>query len=91
MKEVKATKYAHNSRPAFRQTLMYLRTEVRFYKELIPYLCQQGFEGAPNIFHAHYDLQGLIREDKKADQSKEAHLSSILAGDGKGSYMITYG
>jgi hypothetical protein len=57
--------------PDLRRTLMYLRTEVRFYQEMLPEL-QSALGGAgggvstPEIYAAGYDLDGLLTEEEKA-------------------------
>jgi len=53
---------------------MYLRTEVRFYKEILPDLLSAMGEGdgtvvgvsTPEIFTADYDLDGLLTEEERA-------------------------
>jgi len=56
--------------PDLRRTLMYLRTEVRFYQEILPdLLLAMGDEGGvstPEIFAAGYDLDGLLTEEERA-------------------------
>jgi len=56
--------------PDFRRTAMYLRTEVRFYREVLPDLLSSvGGEGAvttPEIFAAAYNLDGLLTEAESA-------------------------
>ncbi len=56
--------------PDLRRTLMYLRTEVRFYQEILPDLqAAMGSEGGvstPEIFAAGYDLDGLLAEEERA-------------------------
>lgn len=57
--------------PDLRRTLMYLRTEVRFYEEILPDLVTtMGAEGTgvstPEIFAAGYDLDGLLTEEERA-------------------------
>jgi hypothetical protein len=94
VKQVDASKYyAVKSWPDFRRTLMYLRTEVRFYKELMPDLRQRGFDAAPNIYRADYNLHGWIGEDEQAtDQSQpqpsDISLSSADESKKKGGYIV---
>ena len=56
--------------PDLRRTLMYLRTEVRFYQDVLPDLQAamggEGGVGTPEIFAAGYDLDGLLTEDERA-------------------------
>ena len=66
IKQVSADKYSEKSWPDFRRTLMYLRTEIRFYKDVLPKLQEHGFDAVPTIFSAEYHLDGLITEEEKA-------------------------
>ena len=56
--------------PDLRRTLMYLRTEVRFYQDVLPDLqAAMGDDGGvstPEIFAAGYDLDGLLTEEERA-------------------------
>jgi Ecdysteroid kinase-like family len=58
-----------------RRTLLYARTEARFYDEIVPRLIansdQQGGPAGSNVFtprvyHARCDLEGWIRDDERA-------------------------
>ncbi|CAJ1953705.1 unnamed protein product [Cylindrotheca closterium] len=87
IKKVDASTYASKSWPDFRRTLMYLRTEVLFYKKLLPDLKERGFHATPDILLADFDLKGLIDEDEKAtDQSKPEPENWIV--EGKGGHII---
>jgi hypothetical protein len=101
VKHVEASKYyasKSKSWPDFRRTLMYLRTEVRFYKEVLPELQQRGFHQAatPKIYKAEYDLKGLIGEEERTtDQTKKepdditSWMSTSSANaNGKGGFII---
>ena len=72
VKTVDAHQYNEKkSWPDLRRTLMYLRTEVRFYEEILPdLLSAMGGEGkgvsTPEIFAAGYDLDGLLTEEERA-------------------------
>ena len=53
---------------------MYLRTEVRFYNEVVPLLSIGGTSlGSylPKVHHAEYDLSGLVPEDCPATHAKQ--------------------
>jgi hypothetical protein len=71
VKTVDAHQYNEKkSWPDLRRTLMYLRTEVRFYQEILPDLMSaMGGEGGvstPAIFAADYNLDGLLTEEERA-------------------------
>lgn len=71
VKTVDAHQYNEKkSWPDLRRTLMYLRTEVRFYEEILPDLMSTmgSDEGVstPEIFAANYDLDGLLTEEERA-------------------------
>mmetsp|Transcript_24121 Transcript_24121/g.56852 ORF Transcript_24121/g.56852 Transcript_24121/m.56852 type:complete len:445 (+) Transcript_24121:98-1432(+) len=72
VKTVDALQYNEKKEwPDLRRTLMYLRTEVRFYEEILPdLLSAMGGEGegvsTPEIFAAGYDLDGLLTEEERA-------------------------
>jgi len=107
VKDVDAEQYAHTkaSWPDFRRTLMYLRTEVRFYKEIVPQLDRGrrlGEEGTkddcgslsaqlvPKIYYADYDLDGLIGEDEySTDQCVPEPTGWSAKGKG-GSIIMEY-
>jgi thiamine kinase-like enzyme len=83
---------------------MYLRTEVRFYKEVLPELQRKrgGFHpvATPKVYKAEYDLKGLIGEEERTtDQTmKEPDditstwmsitNSSTAKNNGKGGFII---
>lgn len=86
VKTVYAEHYKQKTWPDLRRTLTYLRTEVRFYTELLPKL--RGVN-APNCYMAECNLQGIIDDHERAvDVSNEepSNLSKILQG--KGGFMI---
>jgi thiamine kinase-like enzyme len=59
-----------------RRTLLYARTEARFYREILPRLIadsagrQEGSAGnnpfTPHVYHARCDLEGWIHDDERA-------------------------
>jgi thiamine kinase-like enzyme len=74
----------------FRRTLLYLRSEVRFYKEIVPELKQRGFDAVPTIYYAGYDLDHLIAEDEcTTDQSVPEPKEWSARGKG-GSIIMEY-
>lgn len=87
VKCVDASQYSSKSWPDFRRTLMYLRTEVRFYKEIVPDLQERGLNVTPRIFHADYNLDGLIDEEEKATAQGIMEPSEWSA-EGKGGSII---
>lgn len=65
VKRVHAGDYVHKKEWAdLRRTLMYARTEARFYREFAPLLRQRGFQSIPQSFTAEYSLEGWISEDE---------------------------
>ena len=91
-KQVDASKYTHKAWPDFRRTMMYLRTEVAFYKHIVPLLKERGFDKTiPNVYDCDFDLDRLVAEDERAtDQSKpEPDQWSSTANTGmKGGYIV---
>ena len=79
LKRVTALSYTHKSWTDMRRTLVYLRTEVRFYNEIVPLLllANDNNDGAslrnylPNVHHADYDLEGLVPEDCPTTNAKQ--------------------
>lgn len=47
-----------------RRTLLYMRTEVRFYQECVPLLKKAGLEAAPRTYLAQHDLDGWIPDEE---------------------------
>lgn len=109
VKTVDATQYSHEKKSwsDLRRTLMYCRTEVRFYKEILPELISSStavsssspsfFANAtPQVFLAEYDLDGLLAQDEGAtDPSGDGPLSpdwtSHFGADKKGGFLIMEG
>lgn len=98
IKRVSAKAYAHKSWTDFRRTLVYLRTEVRFYNEIVPLLVASNDDllrqQIPKCFHAQYDLSGLIEEDSSTTDvnqpsplpQDEEQLHALL--ETKGGHML---
>jgi Ecdysteroid kinase-like family len=69
VKTVLAPNYGHKAWTDLRRTLLYGRTEVRFYKEFLPKLESMGMKGfAPYCYGASYNLDGLIAESERAEK-----------------------
>ena len=49
-----------------RRTLVYARTEERFYASVQPELAKRGFRDAPRCYLSESDFSGWIRHDEKA-------------------------
>ena len=80
LKRVTATSYTHKSWTDMRRTLVYLRTEVRFYNEIVPLLLAEEnntpsasplHKHLPTVHHADYNLDGLIPEDCPTTNAKQ--------------------
>ena len=84
LKQVNASSYTHKSWTDMRRTLVYLRTEVRFYNEIVPLLllssCDYNDDDdgnntvgkyLPTVHHADYNLDGLISEDCPTTYAKQ--------------------
>lgn len=85
LKRVTASSYTHKSWTDMRRTLVYLRTEVRFYNEIVPLLLAASSDNGndhgasaaplqkylPNVYHAAYDLDGLVSEDCPTTNAKQ--------------------
>jgi hypothetical protein len=83
-----------------RRTLVYLRTEVRFYKEIVPLLLASNNDDdmlrrqIPNCFHAAYDLSGLVEDESPTTDASqpsplpqdEERISALL--ETKGGHML---
>lgn len=75
-----------------RRTLLYARTETRFYRDFLPQLVKAGVTGVPEVYDARIDLEGLIPESEPiVTSSMTSHELSELTGqrtNGKGSVLI---
>lgn len=59
-----------------RRTLLYIRNEVRFYKETLPRLQVKGFTAAPRVYIAQHNLhEAWLPED---DQTDTAHHEPVI-------------
>ncbi|GKY97258.1 hypothetical protein MPSEU_000684200 [Mayamaea pseudoterrestris] len=79
--------------PDLRRTLIYARTEVRFYSEILPDLQKRGFDAVPRVFLAQCRLDGWIDETEHATQecSKEnaaINIKQLLEPETKGGFIL---
>jgi len=78
VKRVSAPSYSHKSWTDLRRTLVYLRTEARFYHEIVPLLVSSSevkgesrlAEHLPEVYGTSCDLSGLIPEDHPTTDAK---------------------
>ncbi|KAL3935909.1 MAG: hypothetical protein SGARI_002776 [Bacillariaceae sp.] len=97
VKTVDAAQYSEKKWADLRRTLMYCRTEVRFYAEILPGLLQSTnatvFANAtPQIFLAEYDLDGLITEEAAAtDPSGNGPVQVDWMTANKGGFLVMEG
>ena len=98
VKCVEASKYSHKPWGDLRRTLLYARTEARFYSNILPLLKEQSclddgddcWKIAPTCYLAESYLDGLIGEDESAaakalgedDPKYDTDDYSILEGKG---------
>eukprot|EP00584_Thalassiosira_punctigera_P021045 CAMPEP_0172546714 /NCGR_PEP_ID=MMETSP1067-20121228/16411_1 /TAXON_ID=265564 ORGANISM="Thalassiosira punctigera, Strain Tpunct2005C2" /NCGR_SAMPLE_ID=MMETSP1067 /ASSEMBLY_ACC=CAM_ASM_000444 /LENGTH=428 /DNA_ID=CAMNT_0013333681 /DNA_START=218 /DNA_END=1507 /DNA_ORIENTATION=- len=70
LKQVLATDYvgARKDWSDLRRTLLYARTELRFYRDVLPIMNKKGFHAAPKAYHCEYDFGGWIDESERATQ-----------------------
>jgi len=68
LKQVLATDYVDNRKDwsDLRRTLLYARTELRFYRDMLPAMKRKGFQATPGAYYAHYDFDGWIEENEHA-------------------------
>ena len=91
VKYVEPKKYSHKEWPDLRRTCHYTRTEIRFYKEILPLLKNKvldGWEICPQVYLAEYNLEGLMNEQESTEDSSsndnypkyDANDTSVLDG-----------
>lgn len=97
VKQVSAEIYKSKSWPDLRRTLLYARTEVRFYKDVLPQLQRNEEEAfwniAPECHLANYHLEDLIDESESATSSSVPSMVSYTEDDydvlqNKGGYLV---
>jgi thiamine kinase-like enzyme len=83
LKQVEAADYlgAKKDWPDLRRTLMYGRTEARFYASMGPILRQRGFVGTPKCYLAECDLSGWVPEDEKATAKADPSVDKASLPD----------
>lgn len=97
VKTVEANSYSHKPWGDLRRTLLYSRTEARFYSDILPLLKEKAsdWDIAPNCFLAETTLNGLIEEhestsakasDSEDDPSYSENDKTIL--DGRGGLLV---
>ena len=68
VKDVNASNYieARKDWPDLRRTLLYARTEARFYQDMLPVLRTAGFDAAPRVYTVWHDLEGWVAETERS-------------------------
>mmetsp|Transcript_7682 Transcript_7682/g.10958 ORF Transcript_7682/g.10958 Transcript_7682/m.10958 type:complete len:480 (-) Transcript_7682:80-1519(-) len=71
VKRIQVSNYAHKSWTDLRRTLVYGRTEARFYKDVLPWMESKGYlQQFPNLVPkchlVEYDFDGLLSEEEHA-------------------------
>ena len=76
LKQVLATDFvdARSDWGDLRRTLLYARTELRFYRDVLPDMNKKGFHAAPECYYAQYDFDGWIDEDEHATAPADANV-----------------
>lgn len=66
LKQVLAADYVNTKKDwaDLRRTLLYIRTEIRFYQETMPLLAAKGFHATPHVYHSHHNLQAWLPENE---------------------------
>lgn len=91
VKRVVASSYCEHKQWAdLRRTLLYARTEVRFYNTTLPLLESKGrlVHMVPKCHHATYDLEGLICEQDRATNAARTAPSGNGNMDGRGGWLV---
>lgn len=88
VKTLDAANYGHKVWPDLKRTLLYGRTEVRFYSEMLPKLESKGLTGmAPICYRAISNLDGLIADSACAvDVSNDDDPKATLQG--RGAFLV---
>lgn len=92
LKHVRASDYVNTKKDwsDLRRTLLYARTEARFYKEFVPLLQAKGFASTASTFVANYELEGWIGENEVATQLADPNIDkdALPEPDKKGGLLI---
>mmetsp|Transcript_22307 Transcript_22307/g.52538 ORF Transcript_22307/g.52538 Transcript_22307/m.52538 type:complete len:535 (-) Transcript_22307:1351-2955(-) len=100
VKQVDVAQYCNKkSWPDLRRTLMYLRTEVRMYREVIPQLNHESSSSSsstatassafPRMYDARYNLDGLLTEEEAATDPVGSEPTELLTSIVKNSNKST--
>ena len=73
-----------------RRTLLYARTEARFYRDILPDLQKRGFQSVPKVYLSEYDLDGWIGESELSTQTADPAVDKRMlpSPDKKGGTLI---
>jgi len=92
LKQVVASEYVTSKKDwaDLRRTLLYARTEARFYSQILPLLRTRGFDATPRVYLADYDLEGWIGEDEVATAPADPAVNTDLLPDAdrKGGLLV---
>jgi hypothetical protein len=92
LKQVLATDYvsARSDWGDLRRTLLYARTELRFYRDILPVMNKRGFHAAPECYFAQYDFDGWIDEEEHATTPADVSVNKDALPDPleKGGWLI---
>ena len=92
LKQVLATDYvgARSDWGDLRRTLLYARTELRFYRDVLPVMNKKGFDAAPECYYAQYDFDGWIDEEEHATTPADISVDKDALPDPleKGGWLI---
>ena len=94
LKQVLATDYVSNRNDwsDLRRTLLYARTELRFYRDFLPIMKQKThFEScAPNVYFVEYDFDGWINEQEHATEPADTSIDKDQLPDPlcKGGWLV---
>lgn len=100
VKQVDASHYSHKAWADLRRTLLYARTEARFYGEILPLLRSSGklttAHLAPDCHLAECNLEGLVGEEETATDvspflASETAETITTIGDDKVSIELLQG
>ena len=88
VKRIHADVYASKkSWTDLRRTLIYARTEIRFYQHIVP-LISQKFSLIPHCYLSNYDLDGLIGEDECATDVNNLPMDPDMPTQNKGGALL---
>ena len=93
LKQVIATDYQANRNDwsDLRRTLLYARTELRFYRDMLPAMMEKkNFRSAPIVYYVEYDFDGWINEDEHATQAADMTIDTDQLPDPltKGGWLV---